>query len=85
MMAGKYSPFYNYLKNLDINQIEITLSFGKIEGIIDDDLPYSARNHRAWWSNEQDGSHVHAHAWMNAGWKVDSVDMSRELVRMVKN
>ena len=83
-MARKYAPFYNFLRNLDPNRIEITLSFGKIEAIIDDDLPYSARNHRAWWGNEQDGQHVNAHAWMNAGWKVDSVNLVRESVRLVR-
>ena len=83
-MAGKYTPLYNFLKNLDSTRREITLSFGKIEEIINDGLPYSARNHRPWWANEQEGNHVHAHAWMNAGWKVDSVDMFREMVRMVR-
>jgi len=83
-MARKYAPFYNYLKNLDPNRRDITLPFEKIEEIIDDKLPYSARNYRAWWSNEQNGQHVHAHAWMNAGWKVDSVDLVRESVRLVR-
>ena len=84
LMAGKYTPLYKYLKNLDPNRREITISFEKIEAIIHDELPFSARNYRPWWANEQDGKHVNAHAWMNAGWKVDSVDMSRELVRMVR-
>jgi hypothetical protein len=83
-MAGKYTPLYNYLKNLETTKNEITLSFKKIEEIINDKLPYSARNHTAWWANEQEGNHVHAHAWMNAGWKVDSLDLTREVVRMIR-
>jgi len=83
-MAGKYTPLHNFLKNLDPKQKEITLSFTKIEAIINDKLPYSSKHYTAWWSNEQEGNHVHAHAWMNAGWKVDSVDMVREMVRMVR-
>ena len=77
-MAGKYTPLQNYLKNRGPNQREITLTFEQIERIINDTLPDSAKHHRAWWGNEQEGSHVNAHAWMNAGWKVDTVDLTRE-------
>jgi len=83
-MAGKYTPLFNYLKHIDPHQNEITLSFAKVEDIINDNLPYSAREYTVWWNNEQEGSHVQSHAWMNADWKVDSVDLVREFVKMVR-
>jgi hypothetical protein len=62
----------------------VTLSFIHIERIINDKLPASAFKHRAWWSNEQHGMHSNAHAWMNAGWKVDTVDFNQKWVRFVR-
>lgn len=41
-------------------------------------MPPSARNHRAWW-----GNHYHnaqAKSWLDAGWLVDDVDLTREKV-----
>ena len=81
-MAGKYTPLEHYLRGLPENQRDVTLSFEQIERIINDKLPPSAQQHRAWWSNETDGDHVSAHAWLNAGWRVESVDQVRKLVRL---
>jgi hypothetical protein len=80
-MAGKYTPLQDYLEGLPSNQAEVTLSFEGTERILGDKLPRSAHDHRAWWANEQDGMHTHAHAWMDAGWKVESVDQQRCIVR----
>jgi hypothetical protein len=79
-MPGKYAPLENYLRGLPIRQREVTMSFEQIEGILNDSLPLSATNHRAWWSNGTD-SRVEAHAWLNAGWKVDSVNSNKKWVR----
>jgi hypothetical protein len=38
-------------------------------------LPPSAYEHRAWWSNERQGSHVQAIGWLDAGRRVESVDL----------
>lgn len=46
------------------------LSFSRIEQIIADRLPPSARAHAAWWANSSpNDSHSWAHAWQAAGWK----------------
>jgi hypothetical protein len=82
---SKYSPLQSYLENLPITQREITLTFVKINEIINDRLPYSAHQHRAWWGNERNGDHVEAHAWLNAGWKVETVDQSNCWVRFTRN
>jgi hypothetical protein len=44
-------------------------------------LPRSAYLYRAWWSNEADGRHDEANAWMNAGRLVEHVDLSSRTVR----
>jgi len=76
-MKNKYDPIFDFLQSYNPNEREVTLTFVQIEKIINAKLPYSAHNHRAWWANETEGSHVHAKAWMEAGWLVDTVDLSR--------
>lgn len=44
-------------------------------------LPVSAQKHRSWWGNEAGGSHVQAHAWLNAGREVVEVDLAARWVR----
>ncbi len=80
-VAGKYTPLEHYLKAIPAQQWEITLSFEQLEQMLNDKLPPSAYRHQAWWANENDGVHVNAHAWMNAGWLVDTVDQRRCIVR----
>jgi hypothetical protein len=84
-MAGKYTPLEKYLAGLPLTQREVTLSFEQIERILGKTLPSSAYNHQAWWANEVAGSHVEAHAWLSAGWKVESLDLARKQVRLIRN
>lgn len=80
-MAGKYSPLENYLRALPASQWEVTMNFYQIERILNDKLPSSAHQYQAWWANQQKGSHVEAQAWLDAGWKVDSVNFNSKWVR----
>jgi hypothetical protein len=66
---SKYDPLKIFLKSL--NKTTIVLSFQEIERILKDSLPPSASNHGAWWSNDIT-HHVHARAWLEAGWLVES-------------
>jgi len=68
-MALKYDPLEDYLKKQTDN--EVTLSFQKIELIIDAKLPSSACKHNAWWANDK--THAQAKAWLNAGFVVDEL------------
>ena len=81
---AKYDPLKNYLINLPKNQMEVTLSFEQVEKIIGAKLPPAAREHRAYWGNNAGGGHAHALAWMEAGWKVDSVNQKDFWVRFVR-
>ena len=83
-MTGKYTPLEHYLRDLSANQQEVTLPFEHIEKILNDKLPRSAYQYQAWWANQRTGSHVEAHAWMDAGWKVEAVNFSEKWVWFVR-
>ncbi len=84
MMAGKYAPFENYLRDLPASQREVTLRFQQIEKILNIKLPPSAYESRIWWEKEKEGNHVTARAWSNAGWRVDSLDLDKKWVKLVR-
>jgi len=46
-------------------------------------LPDSARSKRAWWSNRSKGA-LQASAWMEAGYRVENVDLDRQQVTFRK-
>jgi hypothetical protein len=76
--VAKYEPLTAFLKRQE--QSTIRMSFQRLETIIAAPLPSSARYDRTWWGNTFNSTRVQAHAWLNAGWKVDVVDLARELV-----
>jgi len=78
---AKYDPLRAKLRNN--GSPTVTLTFEEIAFLVGD-LPKSAWDHQAWWANEKSGRHVHARAWMDAGYRVDSADQSRGVVRFVK-
>jgi hypothetical protein len=80
-MSSKYTPLADYLQHLSATQHEITLSFARIEEILNDQLPRSASTYPAWWAYEQHPkTHVQKIQWQGAGWRVLSVDFQRRLV-----
>ncbi len=76
--GSKYFPLYRFLQKQ--SQEEAALSFGRIESIIDEDLPPSARRSEAFWSNRKRGGYQAA-AWLDAGFHVEEVDLEGETVR----
>lgn len=83
-MAGKYTPLEIYLRDLPTSQKEVILSFEQIERIINAKLPPSAYEYLAWWVHEKSPHQPEKVAIMNAGWKVESVDFNRNLVRLIR-
>ena len=77
----KYEPLQTYLAGLPTETQDKTMSFAKIEMILNARLPPSAHKYRPWWANEYRSTHTHARCWLNAGWKVDSVNLSGEWVK----
>lgn len=72
-----YSALGDFLRGQTHSSVELT--FAAVERIIDRALPAFAREHRAWWANTR--SHSHASSWLDAGWRVASVDQRAERVR----
>ena len=83
-MAGKYIPLENYLRDLPASQREVRLGFEQIEGILNNKLPSSAYEDQRWWEHETEGNHVSKRAWANAGWKIESLDVSKKWVKFVR-
>ena len=81
-MAGKYIPLENYLASLLVSQREVTMNFYQIERILNAKLPASAHQYQAWWRNQKEGTHVEAQAWLDAGWKSDTVNFTSKWVRI---
>lgn len=74
---SKYDPLRDALRRGDA---AVEFSFAEIDRLVGG-LPHSAHAHRAWWSNETDGQHAQARAWLAAGRRVEVVDLARRRIR----
>src|SRR5881628_1922029 len=78
LVMSRYAPLATHLHHVEPGEM-IRLNFNEIESILGFDLPSSARRHRAWWANENRGSHSHArYGWLAGGFRVVGVDLERE-------
>ena len=71
----KYDQFESYLRNQPWDEVRIT--FAEIEHIMRAKLPESAKQYRAWWSNNPSNSGL-TRAWLNAGYLSEQVDLPGE-------
>ncbi len=83
-MAERYTPLEKYLRDLPASQEEVTLTFERIEQILNDSLPLQAHQPGPWWGNQKQGTQVETIPWMDAGWMVDTVDLREKWVRFVR-
>ena len=83
-MAGKYTPLENYLRVLPDSQRVVSLGFQQIESILNAQLPASAYEDRRWWDHETEGNHITKRAWTNAGWKIESLDVNKQWVKLIR-
>ena len=83
---SKYTALTEWLKNQPSNRVQVSFDDIEDEDKIGVKLPRSAREHREWWSNEVSKltRHYQCRAWLNAGWKVETVNLNREFVSFVK-
>lgn len=79
--GSKYQPLLEFLR--ESNQDEVNLTFAEIEALMNDTLPDSARSKQAWWSNRSKGA-LQASAWMEAGYRVEDVDLDGQRVTFRK-
>jgi hypothetical protein len=75
---SKYEALKRYLKYRAAFTNVVKLSFAKMDGVIGDNLPMSAFRNEKWWSNSQ--TSVHAKAWLDAGWKMQEVNLEEGYV-----
>lgn len=79
--GSKYQPLLEFLR--DSNQSEVVLTFAEIEALMNNPLPDSAKSKRAWWSNRSKGA-LQASAWMEAGYRVEDMDLDGQRVTFRK-
>lgn len=75
---SKYSALRRQLEREAGPSVE--MAFDEIDDVVGG-LPASARRYSAWWSNEREGTHVQARAWIDAGWRVANVNLTAQRVR----
>lgn len=79
-LKGKYRLFSDYLQKCESDVL--ILSFNDIEEILHQELPPSAREHRAMWANTETNSL--AASWLNIGYRTTKVDLENEKIKFEK-
>jgi hypothetical protein len=80
-VARKYDPLKTLLLEhqviLSFEQVRLLTTHGK--------LPESSTKYRAWWANEMDAPGRQCYAWLEAGYRVTSVDLENKTVTLRPN
>jgi hypothetical protein len=76
--VSKYVGLGGYLGFRGAFTNTVKLGFARIDGIIGDNLPIEAFRSEAWWENTP--AHVHARAWLEAGWEAREVNLKEGYV-----
>lgn len=77
-VGTKYSTLSVYLARRARWTNWVKLTFSKLEEIIGDRLPSSAKKSKSWWSNTKGRSQTQA--WLDVGWKVQEVNLNHGTV-----
>ncbi|MEM1252754.1 MAG: helix-turn-helix transcriptional regulator [Cyanobacteria bacterium P01_H01_bin.21] len=80
--GSKYYPLFEHLQKC--NGEETTLTFREVEALLDNSLPTSAFEKKNWWSNRDSASALQAKAWVSAGYHIDVVDLTKQIVTFRK-
>jgi hypothetical protein len=72
----------SHLKAQERTVTSMQMTFQEIERILGKELPRSAFDYRAWWSN--DPSKPQSAAWLNEGWRAVSVSMNARRLTFVR-
>jgi len=78
VVVAKYDGLAEFLRRQ--RGVHLQVTFEQLATTVPGGLPPSAYRHRAWWANEANGRHVHARAWLNAGWVVSGIDLAGQVV-----
>lgn len=77
-IVSKYAGLGSYLKFRGSFTGTVRLGFARIDGIIGDNLPIEAYKNEKWWENSP--SHMHARAWLDAGWEAEEANLKEGYV-----
>lgn len=80
---SRYAPLAYYLGALPQQKLRERLEFRDVERILRGALPSFARRHRSWWANDSVG-HQQSKLWLEAGWRVATVDVEDEVVEFAR-
>ena len=80
---SRYAPLAIWLQRQPSSRDRVLLTFQDVEEIIDNQLPPSARRHRAWWANDS-VAHTHSQLWLEVGWRVGQINMTEERVTFAR-
>jgi ElaB/YqjD/DUF883 family membrane-anchored ribosome-binding protein len=80
--VSKYEPLGDFLGRLEAQHWRPT--FHELERLLGTELPASARKRETWWGNDG-ASGAHAKTWTEAGWKVEKVDLPKQVVSFIKD
>ncbi|MEM2103272.1 MAG: hypothetical protein QW717_00085 [Candidatus Bathyarchaeia archaeon] len=75
---AKYEALTRHLKFRSAFTDTVRLSLAQIDGIIRDNLPISAYRSEKWWENSP--SRTHSKSWLDAGWKVQEVNLEKAYI-----
>ena len=78
---GKYEPLARYLERLPDDSWDAR--FADIEQVLGFTLPNSAKQHQAWWAN-QDSGHSQTEDWRSAGFLTRELDLRGRRVKFVR-
>jgi|HubBroStandDraft_5_1064220.scaffolds.fasta_scaffold05846_1 CBS domain-containing protein len=79
---GTYAPLARHLRNVSPPTAGVGLTFDEIEKILKNELPRSAFQYRAWWSN--DPTKPQSAAWLEEGWRTNAVRMAERRLAFVR-
>jgi hypothetical protein len=80
---GKYEPLAKYLEKREGDSWNAT--FAQVEEILGFELPRSAYEYAAWWSNQKGPGHSQKEGWQSVGWETRDLDLANRTVRFVKS
>jgi CBS domain-containing protein len=76
---GRYAKLALWLQKRASSEDRLERTFADIEEILGSPLPPSARDHRSWWANDN-VSHPWSKLWLEVGWRVHSINLSKQTV-----
>ena len=75
---SKYNKLAQHLRS--IREDSWVARFTDIEAVLGRELPASALQYQAWWSNQASHGHSQTAAWRDSGWRTTDLDLKTRTV-----